>query len=43
MFFARKSRSAEWGIEGYYWIPYDYLTNPDPADDFLAIHAVTAK
>ena len=29
--------SANWGIEGYCWTQYDYLTSPDHAADFLAI------
>ena len=35
--------SAKWGVEGYCWIPYDYLTSPDLAADFWAIQAVVAK
>ncbi len=23
-----------WGIDGYCWIPYDYLASPDLAVDF---------
>jgi C1A family cysteine protease len=43
MFLLRNSWSARWGIEGYCWIPYDYLTSPGLAADFLAIRAVVAK
>ena len=43
MFLVRNSWSAKRGIEGYCWIPYDYLTSPDLTTDFLAIRAVMAK
>jgi C1A family cysteine protease len=42
MFLVRNSWSPKWGIDGYCWIPYDYLTNPDLAADFWAIQAVAA-
>ena len=43
MFLVRNSWSAKWGIDGYCWIPYDYLTSPHLALDFWAIQAVAAK
>ena len=43
MFLVRDVWSAKWGIQGYCWIPYGYLTSPDLVDDFLAIQAVVAK
>jgi C1A family cysteine protease len=43
MFLVRNSWSAKWGIEGYCWIPYDYLASPDLAADFWAIQAVYSK
>jgi C1A family cysteine protease len=36
----RNSWSKKWGQHGYCLMPYDYLTNPDLADDFWAIRAV---
>ena len=42
-FLVRNSWSARWGIDGYCWIPYDYLTNPHLASDFWAIRAVAVK
>jgi C1A family cysteine protease len=42
-FHVRNSWSARWGIDGYCWIPYDYLTNPHLASDFWAIQALTTK
>jgi C1A family cysteine protease len=43
MFLVRNSWSAKWGIAGYCWLPYDYLTSPHLALDFWAIQAVVAK
>lgn len=43
LFLVRNSWSAKWGIEGYCWIPYDYLTSPDLAADFWAIQVVVSK
>jgi C1A family cysteine protease len=43
MFIVRNSWSARWGIDGYYWIPYDYLTSPNLAVEFWTIQAVIAK
>jgi C1A family cysteine protease len=31
------SWNTTWGDAGYYHMPYDYITNPDLADDFWAI------
>ena len=42
-FLVRNSWSSHWGIDGYCWIPNDYLTNPHLASDFLAIQALTKK
>ena len=42
-FLVRNSWSSHWGIDGYCWIPYDYLTNPHLASDFWAIQALTTK
>jgi C1A family cysteine protease len=42
-FLVRNSWSAKWGIDGYCWIPYDYLTSTHLASDFWAIRAVASK
>jgi len=42
-FLVRNSWSAHWGIDGYCWIPHDYLPNPHLASDFWAIQALTTK
>ncbi len=42
-FLVRNSWSARWGIDGYCWIPYDYLANPHLASDFWAIRALATK
>ena len=36
-FLVRNSWGPAWGINGYFTIPYIYLTNPDLADDFWTI------
>ncbi|HZK71033.1 MAG TPA: C1 family peptidase [Clostridia bacterium] len=36
-FLVRNSWSAEWGMKGYFTIPYKYLTNSNLADDFWKI------
>jgi C1A family cysteine protease len=30
-----------WGNHGYFWMPYDYLANPDLSTDFWALQSVT--
>jgi C1A family cysteine protease len=33
----RNSWGTDWGIQGYFWMPFDYLTNRDLSDDFWTI------
>jgi C1A family cysteine protease len=39
-FLARNSWGSEWGMSGYFTIPYDYLTDSNLADDFWVIRLV---
>ena len=36
-FICRNSWSSQWGIGGYFYMPYEYLTNPKLASDAWTI------
>lgn len=40
LFLCRNSRGVTWGEKGYFWMPYDYLTNTNLSEDFWTLRDV---
>lgn len=36
----RNSWGPKWGQHGYFWMPFDYILNPNLADDFWVLYSV---
>ena len=41
-FLARNSWGPDWGIEGYFTVPYAYLTDTSLSSDFWTIRLIAA-
>ena len=42
-FFVRNSWGTDWGVKGYAWFPYDYITNKSLCSDFWKIEKVGSR